>query len=546
MKPIPAVLAAPWAIEPQWLRVVFGVWSRGKVDAAALSQAKTEWEARKDRRPRLDESTPIEGTGGTLTIDGSVAVLSIEGPLFRHASMFTDFSGGTSYDALHRGLDAAERLQSVSSVLLRVNSPGGEADGVSELAKRIAAFPKPVSAYVDGMCASAAYWLASQADSITAEETAEIGSIGVRVGITDYSAAEAAAGIREIEIISSQSPGKRSSPVTDDVIGRIQTRIDDLAELFVGAVASGRGVKPAVVLEEYGQGDVMIASKALAAGMIDAVGNFPSSLAASASKPSRRFARQELTTMSKEVKPQAGDGPEWQCAKCEEHMGSSAKAFCAKCAMPDDCDEDEEDAKALGLDLKASSAARRIRMESLAGFAASVLEASGATSQAEAIEKIKAGASASSEIAQVRADAAKVELRAILERGIAGAPGQAPRLSLGAIQKSMASVLRGAVKRDWAAAMEQLSADADEAKSTLTASQIIAAACSVQLSAEDIEAIGEYVATAPPIAASTHVEPARNVTKEDADLDETALAVKTAADKARKTFARGEKPAAAK
>lgn len=571
MKPIPSALAAPWAIEPHWLRVVFGVWSRGKIDAGALAQANAEWESRKASRPRLDEpGAPVEGTGGTLRIVGDVGVLSIEGSLFRHASMFSDISGGTSYDAVWRGLEAALTSRQVNTILLRVNSPGGEADGVNELAKgiRAAAEQKPVYAYVDGMCASAAYWLASQADHIVAEETSEIGSIGVRCGIVDYSAQDEAMGVREIEIISSQSPGKRSKPVDDAVVGRLQTRIDDLADLFIAAVADGRGVTAETVMDDFGQGDVMIASKALDAGLIDEVGNFNGTLTAiAAASQGGRSARAKDRTMAKEaIKPTAdakdGDG-EWQCAGCKEMMGKSADAYCAKCSDDDEPDGDEDEAKALGLDPKASLGARRARASALVALEQKLAAAAGV--QAHEHDKIVAAVTeslgASAEIAKVKAEGQKTALRSMLERGIAGAPGKQPTLSLGQIQKNMATALRGPTRKAWVAAMDKLVAEADAAateaqgatdpkiaaallaKSKVTSAQIIEAACSVQLSAEDMESLQDYAATSSPVAASTFAEPARDGIKEAAEIDAKVASVAKAADAARAALDKN-KPAA--
>lgn len=281
MKPIPAALLGPMAIDPFWLRVMFGVWSRGKIDAAALEQARVAWEARKSKWRTEDAGSEVEGTGGTLRRHGQISVLTIEGALFRHANMIQEYSGGTTYDAIWRGLEAASKDR---ALLLRINSPGGEADGVSELAKYIrqlaADKSRKVWTYADGLCASAAYWLGSQAQMIVAEETCEVGSIGVRCGIVDDSAADEMAGIREIEIISSQSPGKRSKPVDDEVLSRLQTRIDDLGDKFVEAVVIGRGVAEAKVLSDFGQGGVMIAGKALRAKMIDGLGEFNSTLKA--------------------------------------------------------------------------------------------------------------------------------------------------------------------------------------------------------------------------------------------------------------------------
>lgn len=549
MKPIPSVLAAPWAIEPTWLRVVFGVWSRGKIDAAALQQARADWEARKASRPRIDEpSAPVEGTGGTLRITGNVGVISVEGPLFRHASLFSDISGGTSYDAIWRGLEAALSNRSVASILFRFDTPGGEADGVNELAKAIRAARehKPVWAYVDGMCASAGYWLASQTQHIIAEETSEVGSIGVRCGIVDYSAQDEMRGVREIEVISSQSPGKRSKPVDDEVVGRLQVRIDDLADLFVAAVAEGRGEDVETVLADFGKGDVMIASKAVSAGLIDEIGNFNGALTAvAAAQPRGRSARVE-DHMTKN----ASDADnEWKCEGCSEMMGPSAKKFCAKCAEPDgdedeDDDEDEDEAKALGLDPKATADQRRMRMVALVELETKVLATTGAKKLDAALAVLEDAMSAREQVAKVCAVGRSAALRVTLERGLAGSPGKQPTLSLGQIQKTMAVALRGPTKKAWLAAVDKLANDAHVANTTITAAQVIDAVCSVPISDEDLESLQDYVAASAPVAASTFVEPARNGEDESAELDPVAAEVSRLANNARAVLDRNNKPAA--
>ncbi len=282
-KSAPSMLTNPWFAEGRYIRAAVAVWSRGRLEAQVLAELRAAWEARKASQPRVDEpGAPVEGTGGTLRIVGGVGVLGIEGGLFRHANMLSEYSGGTTYDSIWRGLEAALSAPSVRSILLHLNTPGGEADGLSELARAVAeaAKRKTLWAYVDNLCASAGYWLASQANRIVAEEASEVGSIGVRCAVLDDSKADQMAGLREIEIVSSQSPGKRSSPVDDGVIGRMQTRVNDLAAIFVDAVARGRRVSTKKVLDDFGQGDCMIASKALAAGMIDEIGNFNATLAA--------------------------------------------------------------------------------------------------------------------------------------------------------------------------------------------------------------------------------------------------------------------------
>jgi ClpP class serine protease len=81
-------------------------------------------------------------------------------------------------------------------------------------------------------------------------------------------------GIEEIEIVSTSSPKKRPEPTKEDGRAQIQVWADDLAHIFIRNVAEFRGVDSTKVMSDFGQGDIMIASKALSVGMIDELGTF--------------------------------------------------------------------------------------------------------------------------------------------------------------------------------------------------------------------------------------------------------------------------------
>lgn len=211
-----------------------------------------------------------------------VAIVSIEGPLFKRANLMTEFSGATSYDVLRRDLQAAVDNPAMRAILLNIDSPGGEAAGVAELAAALRGMSgrKPIVAYVGDVGASAAYWLASAADQIVIGSTAALGSIGVRVAYSDTSARDERTGVRRYDFVSSQSPFKKTDLATDEGRSRVQARVDSLAQVFVEAVAENRGVTVDTVLAAFGKGDVLIGRDALAAGMADEIGTFEGTLAA--------------------------------------------------------------------------------------------------------------------------------------------------------------------------------------------------------------------------------------------------------------------------
>lgn len=173
----------------------------------------------------------------------------------------------------------AHRARSLSDdketerVVLYVNSPGGLVSGAPEAAQAIAdlADAKPVTALVDGLGTSAAYWLASQAGEIVASPSSEVGSIGVFAIHADYSRMHSNAGI-EVSLIKAgryKALGNPFQPLDDEARSIIQRSIDDTYREFVAAVARGRGVPVETIEEEYGQGRVLSAREALEAGLVD-------------------------------------------------------------------------------------------------------------------------------------------------------------------------------------------------------------------------------------------------------------------------------------
>lgn len=272
---LPPPLTQPWAISEYGMHLVLAIATRGQLFAEARELALA-----------ARQGQPLDNTRATQVRDG-VAIIPVMGPLFRHASMFDEVSGATSYADIRRDLQAALEAPEVRAILLEANSPGGEVDGVAELGDALVAArsKKRLWTYIGGMGASAMYWLASATDRIVCSETAMLGSIGVRSALVDESGANDKAGIRITEIVSSQSPAKRDQPVDDTVVARQQAHADQLAAIFIETVARNRGVTVEHVVEGFGRGDVLIGERAVAAGLADEMNNdFEAVLAALAAE----------------------------------------------------------------------------------------------------------------------------------------------------------------------------------------------------------------------------------------------------------------------
>ncbi len=144
-------LAAPWAISEEGMQLVLSVYSDGQWFPDARQKALQAREGEK-----LENAHQV-------TVRDNVAIIPVEGPLFRKADLFSAISGATSYQTIRADMEKALEDPSIKAILFDVNSPGGEVDGCSELADAIFAARdrKPIWCYVGGLGASAAYWLLS-------------------------------------------------------------------------------------------------------------------------------------------------------------------------------------------------------------------------------------------------------------------------------------------------------------------------------------------------------------------------------------------------
>lgn len=267
------IMAEPWAITPEGLEQIIAIASRQGEDLEALA-------ARLGR--------PLENTYQAEQ-RGDAAIIPVHGPIFRYANLFTQISGATSLEIAARDFTAALDNPAVSRIVLDIDSPGGQTNGVSEFAAMVRAADKPVTAYVGGTGASAAYWIAAGADQIVASDTAMLGSIGVVATLRPNQDGA-------IRIISSQSPLKQADPETEEGRTELQRVVDDMAAVFIETVATYRGVTPETVAQQFGRGGVLIGAKAVAVGMADRVGDFESLLAGLTGSTMRSIAMSGKTT----------------------------------------------------------------------------------------------------------------------------------------------------------------------------------------------------------------------------------------------------------
>ena len=221
-------------------------------------------------------ATVDTGMTGGLQIQGGIAVLPVLGTLVRRASYIGAASGLTSYHDIEAMAEQAFSDPMVKAVLLEIDSSGGEAGGVFDLAQRLRALAqtsgKPLWAIADEAALSAAYAIACAADRVWLTRTAEVGSIGVVAVHVDESVADAKAGFNYtfLHAGAHKVDGHPHAPLTAPVAADIQTDIEQLHAQFIALVAGFRRLTPEVIRATEAR--VYRGEAALQAGLADQIG----------------------------------------------------------------------------------------------------------------------------------------------------------------------------------------------------------------------------------------------------------------------------------
>ncbi len=262
----------PWAMDQQHLATFAGVLRRWSAGAAATPEVMADVQAAQAARAARAKSSSAAG--------GNIAVLPLYGVMSQRASMADDISGsgGTSTQAFTSALNAALADDSVAGIIIDIDSPGGSVFGTAELASAIfsARSTKPIYGYVNSLCASAAYWTGSQCAQLFMTPGGQAGSIGVYMQHVDESAALEMEGYK-CSFVSAgkyKVEGNSLGPLDAEGQAFLQSQVDAYYASFTQAVAKGRGAAIASVRDGMGQGRCLLASDALAAGMVDGVCSF--------------------------------------------------------------------------------------------------------------------------------------------------------------------------------------------------------------------------------------------------------------------------------
>lgn len=264
------ITGTPWVIEPESLQTIVSIVER----RIAGEEIDTSEYAFGPMHDQLNESP--EGPASP------VGVLNINGPIFPKANMMTQMSGATSIEKLQSDFRQMVTDDTIKSIVLNIDSPGGMSDLIMEMGDEIysARGQKPIVAVANTTAASAAYWLGSQAEQFYVTPSGQVGSVGVYTVHQDKSAQQEKEGISTTMISAGKYKveGSPFGPLSDDAKEHMQERVNETYSEFVSAVARGRGTTEDVVKEAYGNGRTYRANTALEMNMVDGVQTFDSVL----------------------------------------------------------------------------------------------------------------------------------------------------------------------------------------------------------------------------------------------------------------------------
>lgn len=255
----------PWMIAEAWHNTLAEIYTN-KIDGlntpekieAAITAAGGQ------QPPKDPNRKPYE-------VRGDVAVIALEGPLIPKGGLFTKISGLTSMAEFRSTFSMAVTDEAVSSIVLHIDSPGGSVIGAFETAAMVLEArngAKPVVSMIDGIGASCAYLIASQAVEVFASEASVVGSIGVIARLDSIERMKRNAGVDPVVIRSSELKAIGAGDITPNQMGELQKRVAEYFAMFKNAVSIAR---PNLDVESVATGQTWIGKKSVEVGLVDGI-----------------------------------------------------------------------------------------------------------------------------------------------------------------------------------------------------------------------------------------------------------------------------------
>ena len=204
---------------------------------------------------------------------GNVAVIPIKGVIMINEDDSLFATGVTSSTSVVALIEKAEQDETIEAIVFDINSGGGSPVASAEIARAIKESSKPTVAVIREVGASGAYWAASAADHIIANEVSITGSIGVLASYLEYGNLLERYNVSYERFTAGKykdmgTPYREMSPEEKTLY---QSELDIMHEIFIAAVAENRGLTYDTV-EPLATGQIYLGVQAVENGLIDQLG----------------------------------------------------------------------------------------------------------------------------------------------------------------------------------------------------------------------------------------------------------------------------------
>ena len=218
---------------------------------------------------------PIPGRKGKPTI----AVVTLHGPIVsgRGGPQLLPFGNSSAGgDTIAAALREAAADDSVSAIVLRVDSPGGSVTGSETVwreVNRVRGQGKPVVASMGAVAASGGYYVSMAADVIVANAGTITGSIGVVTGklVARELKDRLGVGSDSVRTNANADAWSINQPFTDEQHAHVEAEADLFYTDFVERVAAGRNMSTEAV-DAIARGRVWTGADAMERGLVDELG----------------------------------------------------------------------------------------------------------------------------------------------------------------------------------------------------------------------------------------------------------------------------------
>ncbi len=173
-------------------------------------------------------------------------IIPIHGILTKKSETFDGLLGMTSYEKIHEEIERALEDKSIETILLDIDSPGGEVNGVFDLADFIyeSRAKKRIIAIANDDAYSAAYAIASSAEKIFLTRTSGVGSIGIIASHIDQSGFDEKQGIKYTTVFAGSRKNDLNphEPITSESLENLKSEVNRLYGMLVELIARNRSL----------------------------------------------------------------------------------------------------------------------------------------------------------------------------------------------------------------------------------------------------------------------------------------------------------------